>query len=344
MFGLSLSDLYDGVSVDSDNDNLLDCEDEDVAQSQDDVPLYKNAPITLSESFMSVLAFAVRHNLDGKSIVDLLKLISLHSAPKENTMKATLYFLKKHFFHLKAPVKLHYFCSVCYTKLPDERSECPHLKSHKNKKKTQISYFLEISLEHQVQMLFKRKGFAENIQSRHFRKKVHPDHIEDVYDGQLYKELEAAGFFKDGKFNFTMIWNSDGVPVFRSSKTSMWPFFLAINELPYKMRFKKSNIVLGGIWYGSKPIPNMMLEPFIESLSTLRRGVEVELYNSPERILVQGVLLAGTADLPAKADFMGFKHTSGSHSCAVCKIEGKSVKISPADEVPGMIEAIFLPS
>ncbi|XP_052128883.1 uncharacterized protein LOC127751366 [Frankliniella occidentalis] len=239
-------------------------------------------------------------------------------------MKKTLYLFKKHFSHLKAPVKFHYFCSDCSIVLKDSTDKCPNQKKHKNK--TQVSYFLEIPLEHQIRTLFKRKGFADNILSRLTRKKEHPNNIEDIYDGQLYKELVDSGFFSENKYNFTLTWNSDGVPVFNSSKTSMWPIYFVINELPFKLRFKKSNVLLGGIWYGSKPIYSKMLEPFLSSLSTLRRGLDIQLNEPNEEVTVQGVLLAGTADLPAKADFMGIKHSGGSCSCTVCKIEGKSVK------------------
>ncbi|KAE8741778.1 hypothetical protein FOCC_FOCC012686 [Frankliniella occidentalis] len=320
-----------GLIIDSEDDDLLEyTEDSGSAFNNSDEPLYKGAPITLSQSLLSVLAFSMRHNLNGKSIVDLLKLIALHLRPEENHMKDSLYFFKKHFSHLKAPVILHHFCSVCYSKLKDEISECPNIKTHKVKK-TQVSYFLQISLEHQLKTIFKRKDFCQNILSRLSRKKSGENNIEDVYDGQLYKELEADGFFSGSKkHNLTLTWNSDGVPVFKSSKTSMWPMFFVINELPYKMRFKKSNVLIGGIWYGSKPIANMMLEPLIDSLSSLGNGIEVKPYESPEKLTVQCILLAGTADLPAKADFMGLKYPSGSNSCAVCKIDGKGVKANQA--------------
>lgn len=254
-------------------------------------------------------------------------------------MKTTLYFFKKHFSHLKAPVKFHFFCSDCTHSLKDSSDVCPNQKSHRNKR-TQISYFLEIPIENQIQTLFKRKGFAENILSRLSRKKQ-SNTIEDIYDGQLYKELINSGYFSKNKYNFTLMWNSDGVPVFKSSKTSMWPFYFVINELPFKLRFKKSNVLLGGIWYGSKPNYNKMLEPLLRSLSILQKGLEVELYGSENKLTVQGILLAGTADLPAKADFMGIKHSGGSCSCLVCKIEGKSVKADQEiSTVPGMYTCV----
>ncbi|KAK3922577.1 Protein KINKY POLLEN [Frankliniella fusca] len=321
----------DDLSFDSEDDEVL-CAEENSKPLKPDNPVYNGAPITISESLLAVLSYAVRHNLDGKAIVDLLKLIDLHLKEEDKEFKATLYYFKQHFSHLKAPVKFHFFCSSCLSPLPSSTSECPNIKTHQNTK-TQCSYFLEISLEDQLQRLYKRKGILESILSRFSREKLHPQNIEDIYDGQLYKEFVESGFLSEkNKFNISLTWNSDGVPVFKSMKTSMWPIFFVINELPFKMRFKTSNVLLGGIWYGTKPSANMMLQPFVDSLTKLCRGIEVKPYDDPaESIIVQGILLAGTADLPAKADFMGLKYPSGSHSCAVCKISGKSVKVKETE-------------
>ena len=58
----------------------------------------------------------------------------------------------------------------------------------------------------------------------------------DIYDGKLYQRQVAAGFLAE-KNNISVIFNTDGVPVFRSSKFAFWPIYLLINELPYKMRY-----------------------------------------------------------------------------------------------------------
>lgn len=328
MSGVLFSDYDDALSLHSDDDDILSGDeycDESTSYS-DATPLYKQAPITVNGSLLAVLTYAVRHNLSGKAIVDLLKLLYIHCRKEDCKLRSTLYFFKKHFSRLKAPVKLHYFCSVCFTPLDGPESTCKKIDKHKGKK-TQCSFFLEISLEHQVRVLFKRKGFAEDLQHRFSRTKVSPHNIEDIYDGQLYKQFEESGFLSaNRKFNFSMTCNSDSVPVFKSSRTSMSPVYFAINELPFKKRFKKENVLLGGIWYGSKPLYNLMLKPYLETFKNLRRGISVELYGSDEKVLTQGILLDACADLPAKADLMGIKHPSGSFSCAVCKIEGMSVK------------------
>lgn len=315
---------YSNAPASDGSDILDDSDSEDIPTNVDGIfELYNNAPLTLNESMLCTLAFAVRHNLSGAAIADLLQLISIQ-LPKSNNMMKTLYFFKKYFSNLQAPVKLHYYCSECYSQLADDKTKCVNAANHKSKK-IKVSFFLEIELEHQIKALFKRKNFSEDIFHRFQREKS--GCIDDIYDGQLYKEFVESGFLsEENKFNISFTLNTDGVPVFKSSKTSMWPVFFAVNELPIKMRFKKNHMLLGGIWFGGKPLHNLMLEPFLNTFRTLKRGIQVELFESERKYLSRAILLAWTADLPAKADLMGIKHTSGSHSCLYCKIEGKSVK------------------
>ena len=75
----------------------------------------------------------------------------------------------------------------------------------------------------------------EDIQYRHKRVKKDPEAIEDVYDGLLYKQCVESGFL-DSPTNITMQFNTDGVALWNSSKYSLWPVFLRINELPPVLR------------------------------------------------------------------------------------------------------------
>ena len=80
---------------------------------------------------------------------------------------------------------------------------------------------------------------------------------------------------KDGKFlsrkeNISFTWNTDGISVFKSSNYSIWPIYLAINELPLDKRWNSNNTILAGLWLGhQKPDMLLFLKPFTESLTTL---------------------------------------------------------------------------
>jgi hypothetical protein len=57
----------------------------------------------------------------------------------------------------------------------------------------------------------------------------------DVYDGAVYRSLPRD--YSTQPANISLMFNTDGVPVFRSSGFSFWPIYLIINELPYRMRY-----------------------------------------------------------------------------------------------------------
>ena len=96
--------------------------------------------------------------------------------------------------------------------------------------------FIEVPVVHQLSTFFSRIGFYSDIQHRFNQKKSHPDNIEDIYDGALNKKLSGNGGFLSFPDNVSFLMNSDGVPVFKSSKVSIWPLYLLINELDYSLQ------------------------------------------------------------------------------------------------------------
>ncbi len=58
--------------------------------------------------------------------------------------------------------------------------------------------------------------------------------ISDFYDGQGYKNHSV---FLSEPTNLSFLMNTDGVALFNSSKVSMWPIWLGINELPLSKRY-----------------------------------------------------------------------------------------------------------
>lgn len=69
---------------------------------------------------------------------------------------------------------------------------------------------------------------------------------ENIYDGKLYKKY----FSKNGPLSFpeniSFVFNTNGASVFKSNNTSIWPVFMVINELPYKIRMMRENMILAG--------------------------------------------------------------------------------------------------
>lgn len=99
-----------------------------------------------------------------------------------------------------------------------------------------------------------------------------------------------------------------------------------INELPYKLRIKKENILLAGLWFGSdKPAPNSFMNSFTDDLKKLYRGVDFEIPETAELLRVRAMLITGTCDLCAKALFLNVKQSNSAYGCPTCKIRTRRI-------------------
>lgn len=67
------------------------------------------------------------------------------------------------------------------------------------------------------------------------------EQLTDVYDGEMCKEIKQ-------KSDVTLHFPCDGVPVFNSSKFSIWPLACGINELPTGLH--NCNMMLHTLWFG----------------------------------------------------------------------------------------------
>ena len=101
---------------------------------------------------------------------------------------------------------------------------------------------------------------------------------------------------------------------------------LIILELPYEERYKLENILLVALWFGDKkPVPNLFLEPLKETLLDLYKGIDFYMKDLNSYVTVRGLILCGTADLPANALFLLMNQYNGRFGCQVCVQEGRTV-------------------
>ena len=92
------------------------------------------------------------------------------------------------------------------------------------------------------------------------------DHIHDIQDGEEYKN---DPFFSVPEHT-GLIMNTDGIPVFKSSKSSLWPVLLSVTSLPPALCMNKDYIQLAGVWFGpAKPPPAIILPAVLDELRHL---------------------------------------------------------------------------
>ncbi|KAK3925967.1 Halomucin [Frankliniella fusca] len=294
------------------------------SEEEDDEPNVGNlddellsARVTFRQSLLTVLSLAFKHKLTGVCVADLLSVIELHCA-RDNVALRTLYKFKTYFSMIgKENVTCHYYCSVCEVPLASEDSVCEQCNGQHP-----TGYFVAFPFLSQLQSMYLRPGFKEGLQFKTNRVKKNVNNIEDIYDAAVYQEQVINGFLADPD-NISFFMYFDGVAIFKNSKFSIWPLYMSINELRYKDRVKKENIVLSGLWFGNtKPNPNLFLSPLVQEMSNFENeGVDFRLpYNGSVR--VRGKIIGAVADLPAKALFMRIVQFNGIHSCSNCMSSG----------------------
>jgi len=142
---------------------------------------------------------------------------------------------------------------------------------------------------------------------------LHDDKIHDIWNGErLSSQFNQAGFFSTPEHLAFSIF-TDGIPIFKSSSTSLWPVYLTINNLPPNIRMNAENVIVSSLWYGpSKPPMHHLLNPianFFQKLATL--GVSLL---TPEGVkIVRGKIVLGIFDLAA----LNMKQY-GEYGCSVC--------------------------
>ncbi|KAK3920804.1 Nodulation protein NolW [Frankliniella fusca] len=168
--------------------------------------------------------------------------------------------------------------------------------------------------------MFKRPGFYQKLK---FSSNHVPGQYSEICDGHLYQDRKNSGILK--KNVLSLQWYTDGASLFSSSNTEVWPVYLTINELPYSERYKKENLLVSVLWCGPvKPPGNILITVMYEDMALLRNAHEGEQE-------ISGVLINGTADLPARAIMLNMVRFNGASSCQVCEQEGV-----PRPGIPGV--------
>lgn len=120
---------------------------------------------------------------------------------------------------------------------------------------------------------------------------------------------------------FSCCINTDGVKIFKSSKFSVWPLFLSINELDYKIR--RDNTILVGLWFGqSKATIYTFLQPAIDVMNSMSKE-PLEWKVGEVSIWSTVIFPMVAADSAARCQIQGIKQYNGESSCTFCTAPGK---------------------
>ncbi|CAG5096817.1 Protein of unknown function [Cotesia congregata] len=277
----------------------------------------KDDTITLGESILSLIMLVVRHKISHVLLADIIRIIRCF-CPTPNIFPKTLYKFQKFFCNFDLPTKRHYYCSVCFSKLNNSMDTCKQCPD------AEQCYFIELPLVPQLLRLFHRDGFFNLLNARFDRQHDFPGTKDDIWDGEIYKSLSGPNGFLSNRNNISFTWNTDGIDLYKSSKFSIWPFYLTINELPFSLRSQLKNTLICGFWFGSiKPIANVFMNSFRQIIEKIFKGIFIRLPNRANLVKVRGLIICGTCDLPAKACFLNMKAHNAIYGCCKCKIQSQ---------------------
>jgi len=118
--------------------------------------------------------------------------------------------------------------------------------------------------------------------------------------------------------------------VFKSSKVSMWPIQVMINELPYCDR--RNSIIFCGLWYGMvKPNMQLFLKPFVDDLRDLHNnGITFIPSEQIDPITIKMHPLLSSIDSVARPSLLVVQYISqynGKFGCSLCLNKGERMRV-----------------
>lgn len=152
--------------------------------------------------------------------------------------------------------KCHEYCDTCGALYSDDKliNQCTtprYTGLRHDTKDGKSNCFVSGDMRTQLKEILENEENWNEVTSSLQRTKK--DEIYDILDGRKYQEVKNK--CKDMTVTLTMF--IDCVSLFKSSKVSLWPVYLVVNELSPYSRFLKKNMILWGLWQGQgKPKMN----------------------------------------------------------------------------------------
>ncbi|CAF3119373.1 unnamed protein product [Rotaria sp. Silwood2] len=243
------------VYVEDDNE----WHDDDDDQYEDDSRLlYNGSSITVSSAIRLISKFYLNINLDKQKINGLLRLIK-SLLPKPNLLPSTWKTVNKALRNF-TPSLTTYLYTDCYKSCDINTNRfkfCVNLNcktSFRQRRSHELIEIVRFDIRSQIQAIMYRNFDVLN--------KSHLFPLSDICFGEWYQQQSDINANK-----ITLLVHTDGAPLIRSSKQSIWPCFASITELPPPIREFQSNIIILAIWLSKmKPNVNRFLDQTINDL------------------------------------------------------------------------------
>ncbi|CAF1483624.1 unnamed protein product [Adineta ricciae] len=276
--------------------------------------LFDGSRITAKDAVRRLTSFMIDFNRNKRTVIGLLRIIK-GLLPTPNRLPTTWKGILKALGHVSTSHS-SYLCANCLKhcrkNLHGVKScvdeEC--IKRNRMLKSNEIVELTHLDIRSQIQAILTRNQPLLN------RCDLYP--ATDVCFADHYRNQS------DSMSNrVTLIVHTDGAPVVKSSKQSLWPCFASLVELPPPVRDYQKNIILMSLWTSKKkPDANVFLEETIEELKHLiNRGTSIFINGYEYQITLQTQYFV--SDLPAKALFCRTINFNGYSACTECCSKGE---------------------
>ena len=189
------------------------------------------------------------------------------------------------------------------------RSKCGAtlLKRTRDDKLVPIKTYCYQPLHKSLHNLVQKEGFLDACE--HWRaRSPHSPHLVDIYDGQVWHDLESSGFL-GAPFCYALTLNVDWFQPFTHIQYSIGAIYLTVQNLPRTERYKAENMILVGIIPGPAEPPltiNSYLAPLVDDLKhAWSPGISISTRNCSS-ITVRLALTCVACDIPASRKVCGF--------------------------------------
>ncbi|KIY44280.1 hypothetical protein FISHEDRAFT_78185 [Fistulina hepatica ATCC 64428] len=158
---------------------------------------------------------------------------------------------------------------------------------------------------------------------------VKQSNYRDFFDGQEYLDAYADGRILDD--DIMLMLSMDGAQIYQNKASNCWMYIWVILDLPIEQRYKKHNVLPGGIIPGPhKPKKlDSFLFPGLFHLSALQHN-GLTIWNASKRTTVKchPFLALISTDSPAMASLSGQVGPNGCRLCCFyCEIVGRHVDL-----------------
>src|SRR6266498_1163614 len=165
------------------------------------------------------------------------------------------------------------FC-ICYTDVYESYQNCPLCNSSRydlnNKSKKVMSY---LSIKEMLKIQYNNKVRAKELLYCYeyiTNKELDDNDLNDIFDGDIYKELLERNLFKNNR-NIAFMISCDRYQIFKQKTDDYWTFLIINNNFDPLIRVKKENLLISFLIPELKQPKdfNTFLRPFINEMKEL---------------------------------------------------------------------------